>query len=107
LSGSVAIDKLHPLRVFIQLEDDENTPGVVVKNKTATGFDVVERGGGKSGTPFQWQVICNRADEALAGGRLSRNADMRFEAVLPGPDAMPVQAAPASLNAPATVVTRK
>jgi hypothetical protein len=83
LLGGIAIDARHPMRVFIQLEEDENTRGVVVKNKTATGFDVVEIGGGQSNQPFQWQVVANRADELLGNGRLSQNADMRFETVAP------------------------
>ncbi|MDB4958029.1 MAG: hypothetical protein JWO36_5598, partial [Myxococcales bacterium] len=79
LAGTVTIDDKHPLRVFIQLEDDEDVVGVVVKNKSAKGFDVVERLGGTSNAPFQWQVVANRADELLEGGRISHNADMRFE----------------------------
>jgi hypothetical protein len=78
-AANVIIDERHPLRVFIQLEEDEDSPGVVVKNKTALGFDVVERNGGKSNTPFQWHIVCNRADEILPGGRVSRYADLRFE----------------------------
>ena len=77
--ANVTIDADHPMRVFIQLEENEDTRGVVVKNKTATGFDVVEIGGGKSNQPFQWQLVANRADEVLANGRVSRNADIRFE----------------------------
>ncbi|PWT97560.1 MAG: hypothetical protein C5B51_31140 [Terriglobia bacterium] len=83
LLGGVAIDARHPMRVFIQLEEDENTRGVVVKNKTTTGFDVVEIGGGHSNQPFQWQVVANRADELLGNGRVSQNADTRFEPVGP------------------------
>jgi hypothetical protein len=78
--ANVTIDASHPMRVFIQLEENEETRGVVVKHKTATGFDVVEIGGGKSNQPFQWQLVANRADEVLADGRVSRNADVRFEA---------------------------
>jgi hypothetical protein len=77
--ASVTIDAKHPMRVFIQLEENENTRGVVVKNKTATGFDVVEIGGGTSNQPFQWQLVANRADEVFEDGRVSRNADARFE----------------------------
>jgi hypothetical protein len=80
-AGAVDISDANPLRVFIQVEDDENVLGVVVKNKSASGFDVVELGGGRSNAPFQWQVICNRADEQLKGGRVSRNASTRFGVV--------------------------
>jgi LPXTG-motif cell wall-anchored protein len=85
------IDDAHPLRVFIQLEDDEDIVGGVVKNKSAAGFEVVERMGGRSNATFQYQVVANRADEVLPNGRLSRNADFRFdelappETTLPGP----------------------
>ena len=78
---NVEISEKHPLRVFIQLEGDENCKGVVVKNKTGTGFDVVELGGGNSNTTFQWFVTCNVAD-AKIGNRISKFADLRFE---PGP----------------------
>lgn len=80
LLGNVVIDDKHPLRVFVQLEENEFTRGVVVKNKTTHGFDVVELAGGKSDMPFQWHIICNRADEVLPNGRISHNADIRFEA---------------------------
>jgi hypothetical protein len=78
---NVMISDKHPLRVFIQLEGDENCKGVVVKNKTATGFDVVEMASGNSSTTFQWFVTCNVAD-AKIGKRVSKFADLRFE---PGP----------------------
>lgn len=80
-AANVLIDERHPLRVFIQVEENEWTRGVIVKNKTPTGFDVVELDGGTSSLPFQWHIVANRADEILPSGRLSRNADMRFEVV--------------------------
>ncbi len=79
LAKNVAINEKHPLRVFIQLEGD--CKGVYVTNKTATGFDVIELGGGNSNVTFQWSVTCNVAD-AVIGGRVSPFADLRFE---PGP----------------------
>ena len=78
---NVVVNKKHPLRVFVQLEGDSQ--GVYVTNKTSTGFDVVELGGGTSNIPFQWNIVCNRADEDLGNGRISRNADARFEKVAP------------------------
>jgi len=78
---NVVISEEHPLRVFIQLEGDENCKGVVVKNKTATGFDVVELSGGNSNATFQWFVTCNVADVKI-GNRVSRFSELRFE---PGP----------------------
>jgi hypothetical protein len=82
-AGNVLIDDEHPLRVFIQLEDDENVRGVIVKNKSGEGFDVVELDGGKSNAPFSWTITANRADEVLPSGRLSRNADARFQVMAP------------------------
>ena len=75
---NVAISSKHPLRVFIQLEDNENCKGVVVKNKTATGFDVVELGGGNSNTPFEWHIVCN-VKNAEENGTVNHTQDLRFE----------------------------
>jgi hypothetical protein len=82
-AGNVTVDARHPLRIFVQLEGDENAHPVIVKNKTANGFDVVELEHGRSNASFQWQVTANRADEVLPNGRLSRNADVRFETAEP------------------------
>ncbi len=80
---NVTINEKHPLRVFIQLEDDCN--GVYVTNKTKTGFDVVELNGGKSNAKFMWTVTANRADEVDENGNIiSKYADVRF-APAPGP----------------------
>lgn len=75
---NVLIDPTHPVRVFIQLEDNEFCEGVVVKNKSSTGFDVVELRGGRSNTPFTYQITARRADETLPDGRVSHYADLRF-----------------------------
>lgn len=74
---NVAINEKHPLRVFIQLEGE--SMGVKVINKTTTSFDVVELGNGTNNIPFQWHIVCNRADEKLPNGRISKNEDVRFE----------------------------
>jgi hypothetical protein len=79
LVGNIAVDAAHPLRVFIQTEDDAESPGVVVQHKTSHGFDVVERMHGHSSFPFQWQIISNRADELLPGGVVARQSGLRFE----------------------------
>jgi hypothetical protein len=76
---NVAINEKHPLRVFIQLEDNEFCKGVVVKNKTALGFDVVELDGGTSNTPFSYHVICNMKDAVCPNGAISKFQDLRFE----------------------------
>ncbi len=78
-SKNIYISKEHPLRVFIQLEDD--CKGVYVTNKTKYGFDVVELDGGTSEARFTWMVVANRADEYDDNGKLiSRNQDIRFPA---------------------------
>ena len=80
---NVTINEKHPLRVFIQLEDD--CYGVYVTNKTKTGFDVVELNGGKSNAKFMWTVTANRADEVDENGNIiSKYADVRFGPA-PGP----------------------
>ena len=80
---NVTINEKHPLRVFIQLEDD--CQGVYVTNKTKTGFDVIELNGGKSNAKFMWTVTANRADEVDENGNIiSKYADVRF-APAPGP----------------------
>jgi hypothetical protein len=78
LAQYVIIDDKHPLRVYIQIEGDENCKGVVVKNKTGNGFDVVEMMGGTSNATFQWHIVCNVADVDLGNGRVSQLADSRF-----------------------------
>jgi hypothetical protein len=78
LVKNVVINEKHPLRVYIQLEDNEYCMGVIVKNKTGSGFDVVELGGGTSNTPFQWHIVCNVADHE-ENGRINHTADLRFE----------------------------
>lgn len=75
LAKNICVSEKHPLRVFIQLEDDCN--GVYVSNKTASGFDVVELKQGNSNAKFQWSIVCNVAD--MDGSKYS---DLRFE---PGP----------------------
>jgi hypothetical protein len=72
---TVTIDARHPMKVFVQLEGDCN--GVFVTNKSASGFDVVELGGGRSGAAFSYRVVCKRAyyeDERLA----SQEEDTRY-----------------------------
>jgi hypothetical protein len=64
---TVTVDESHPLKVFVQLEDD--CKGVYVTRKTATGFDVMELQGGTSDARFTYRVMCKRKyyeDERLA-----------------------------------------
>ncbi len=76
---NVSVNEKHPLRVFIQLYGD--CKGVFVSNTSRTGFDVTELQGGNSNTPFQWHIVCNRADEVLPNGQTASNADIRFDKV--------------------------
>jgi len=81
LTKNVIVDAKHPMRVFVQLEGE--CKGVYVTNKTPTGFDVVELNGGTSNTTFQWNLVCNVADQKLPNGRVSKFADVRFQKVAP------------------------
>lgn len=78
-SKNITVNEKHPLRVFIQLYGD--CKGVFVSNATANGFDVKELQQGKTNVTFMWHIVANRADEVLANGLISHNADTRFEKV--------------------------
>jgi len=72
---TITIDANHPMKVFVQLEDD--CKGVFVSNKTSSGFDVVELQGGKSDAKFSYRIVCKRKyyeDERLA----TEEEDIRF-----------------------------
>ena len=77
VAKNIVVNDKHPLRVYIQLEDD--CKGVYVTNKTGSSFDVKELASGQSNAKFQYHIVGNRADEVLPNGRVSKNADMRFE----------------------------
>jgi trimeric autotransporter adhesin len=77
IAKNIVVNDKHPLRVYIQLEDNCN--GVYVTNKTGSSFDVIELASGQSNAKFQYHIVGNRADEVLPNGRISKNADMRFE----------------------------
>jgi trimeric autotransporter adhesin len=77
ITKNIIVNDKHPLRVYIQLEGDCN--GVFVTNKRSDSFDVIELASGKSNVPFQYHIIGNRADEVMENGRVSKNADTRFE----------------------------
>ena len=78
LSHNIFVDETHPIKVFIQLEDECN--GVYVTNKSKMGFDVIELQSGKSNAKFSWSVVANRADEIDPKTRamVSKNQDLRF-----------------------------
>ncbi len=59
----ITVNDEHPLKVFVQLEDD--CRGVYVK-KNATGFDVYELQGGQSDARFSWRVLAKwKGNEGL------------------------------------------
>lgn len=76
LARNILVNEQHPLRAFVQLRGDCN--GVYVTNETATGFDVVELGGGTSNVDFNWTVTANRANEVLPDGTVWNYAEERF-----------------------------
>ncbi|MEO0228186.1 MAG: hypothetical protein ABIL70_09085 [candidate division WOR-3 bacterium] len=55
----IKTDEKHPMKVFIQLNDDCN--GVYVK-VGKTGFDVYELNNGESSASFTYRVVANRKD---------------------------------------------
>ena len=55
----IKTDANHPMKVFVQLNDDCN--GVYVKVGT-TGFDVYELQNGRSNASFTYRVVANRKD---------------------------------------------
>ncbi len=82
LVKNIYVDDKHPLRVFIQLED--NCKGVYVTNKTNHGFDVIELDGGTSNAKFSWTVVANRANSYDENGNIISKNLVRFPAA-PGP----------------------
>lgn len=74
---NVTINEKHPLRVYIQLEDDCN--GVFVTNKSVNGFTVKELVNGTSNAKFSYHIVANRKDDIATDGTInSKNADVRF-----------------------------
>lgn len=55
---TVTINAQHPMKVFIQL-NDENCKGTAVKRGT-TGFDVIELQNGTSNASFSYRVVAKR-----------------------------------------------
>jgi len=77
---NIAVNEKHPLHVIIQLYDDENCKGVIVKNRTQNGFDIVELNNGTSNAKLSWFITANRADELNENGEvISKYQDLRFE----------------------------
>ncbi|MCX7606627.1 MAG: hypothetical protein N2170_05100 [Bacteroidia bacterium] len=81
-SHNIIVDDTHPLRVFIQLEED--CEGVFVTNRSEKGFEVRELRGGRSNASFSWFVVANRRDEIdpASGQVVGRYQDVRY---LPAP----------------------
>jgi hypothetical protein len=55
---TVTINAQHPMKVFVQVED-ENCRGTAVK-RGITGFDVIELNGGTSNSSFSYRVVAKR-----------------------------------------------
>lgn len=102
LTKNIVVNEKHALQVFIQLNGD--CKGVFVTNRTATGFDVTELQGGTSNIEFTWSITANRADEVFPDGRISKNADVRFEEA---PADEEVREIPAKVTTKSTSLSRK
>ncbi len=77
LAKNILVDESHPLKIFIQLEDDCN--GVYVTEKSQIGFKVKELANGTANAKFAWSLVANRADEKDLNGKIvSFNANNRF-----------------------------
>ena len=77
---TVTIDDQHPMRVFVQLNDDCN--GVYVQRQ-ATGFQVMELGGGNSSAHFTYRVMAKR--KGFENARLEAAPDASKSAALTAP----------------------
>jgi hypothetical protein len=77
---TVTVNDQHPLKVFVQLNDDCN--GVYVQRQ-ATGFQVVELSGGNSSAHFTYRVLAKRKGYETA--RLEAAPDPPQTAALEAP----------------------
>ncbi|HPQ08338.1 MAG TPA: hypothetical protein PK995_03850 [Bacteroidia bacterium] len=79
-ANTIIIDEKHPANVFIQPLDECN--GMMVKNITNKGFEVVELMNGKSNAEFSWFIIAVRKDDVDDNGNIiSKYQDVRFPLV--------------------------
>jgi hypothetical protein len=76
----VTIDEAHPMKVFIQLNDDCH--GVYVRRQAA-GFEVRELQGGTSSAGFSYRVVAKRKNFETA--RLEAAPEPAKIAALPAP----------------------
>jgi hypothetical protein len=79
---TVTIDDQHPLKVFVQLNNDCN--GVYVQRQ-ATGFEVVELRGGVSSAHFSYRVVAKRKgfeNDRLAAAPDSAKMDGAMKALV-------------------------
>ena len=75
---TVTISDKHPMKVFIQL-NDENCKGTAVK-RGATGFDVIELESGTSNASFSYRIVAKRKgyeDSRLPLSKGSNSEQMR------------------------------
>ncbi|MDX2001626.1 MAG: hypothetical protein SFW35_04300 [Chitinophagales bacterium] len=87
-SKNIQVDSLHPIKVFVQLEDACN--GVYIANKSANGFDVMELHNGQSNAAFSWFIVATRKNELInsaQGIQKEANFNVRFP-LAPGPQEM-------------------
>lgn len=81
-ANNVIIDKEHPANVFIQPLDECN--GMMVKNITNEGFEVIELMGGKSNAEFSWFIMAIRKDDIDEKGNIiSKYQDIRLPLLPP------------------------
>jgi hypothetical protein len=79
-ANTIIIDEKHPANVFIQPLGECN--GMMVKNITNMGFEVVELMNGKSNAEFSWFIIAVRKDDVDDNGNIiSKYQDVRFPLV--------------------------
>ena len=75
-SKNIHTSKKKPLKVFVQVEGENN--GVNILEKSANGFTVKEARNGRSNASFSWFVMANRKDEVNSDGSVTSYQDLRF-----------------------------
>lgn len=76
-ANNIIIDEEHPANVFIQPMGECN--GLMVKNITNKGFEVIELMNGKSNVEFCWYIMAIRKDEVDEKGNIiSKYQDIRL-----------------------------
>lgn len=76
LAKNIYVSEERPIKVFIQMEGENN--GVYVHSKSAKGFKVKELLNGKHTADFTWFVIANRKDEVNEDNSITSYQNLRF-----------------------------